>query len=108
MQTITIQGGTPQGGESLCRTCRWVHLQKGYRQSEESIICDYVYPSREVLFSVRECTSYRSSITPSPKQMEEIALIIPTEPARKAAGFAGMGFEGDASEEEKRIDDVVA
>jgi hypothetical protein len=85
-----------------------VHLQKGYRQSEESILCDYVYPSREVLFSVRECTSSRSSITPSPKQMEEIALIISTEPARKAAGFAGMGFDGEASEEDNRVNSVVA
>ena len=103
MQTITIKGGTPQEGESLCRTCRWVHLQKGYRESEESIICDYVYPSRAVLFSVRECTSYRSSITPSPKQMEEIALIIPTEPPRKRAGFTGLGFGPDASEEDERL-----
>ena len=38
------------------------------------------------------------------EQMEEIALIIPTEPGRKPAGFAGMGFVPAASED----DDLVA
>jgi hypothetical protein len=30
--------------------------------------------------------------------MEDIALIIPTEPARKRAGFAGIGFGTSAEE----------
>jgi hypothetical protein len=36
---------------------------------------------------------------PTRKQMEEIALIIPTESKRKVGGFAGMGFVTDADEE---------
>ena len=92
MRTITIKGGTPQHGESLCKTCQWVHMVRGFCESQEVIICSYVDPSREVTFAVCECNHYRSSITPSPQQMEDIALIIPTEPARKPAGFAGIGF----------------
>ena len=35
--TIKVKKGTLQEGESLCRTCRWVHMQKGFRESEEAI-----------------------------------------------------------------------
>jgi hypothetical protein len=98
MPTINIKGGTPLHGESLCKTCQWVHLIRGYRESQEVIICTYVDPSREVKFAVCECSHFRSSITPTPQQMEDIALIIPTEPARKPAGFGGMGF-GTLAEE---------
>jgi len=66
-------------------------MVRGFRESQEVIICDYVDPCREVTFAVCECNHYRSSSTPSPQQMEDIALIIPTEPARKPAGFAGVG-----------------
>ena len=71
---------------------------KGYRESEEDLICQCVYPNRTIPFAVRDCNDYRSSITPSPKQMEEIALIIPTESARKPAGFAGLGFAAEEDE----------
>ena len=78
-------------------------MLRGFRESEEVLICQFVYPNRAVPFAVRDCNDYRSSITLSPKQMEEIALIIPTEPARKPAGFAGLGFsveEEDEAEQE--------
>ena len=35
------------------------------------------YPTRAVKFAVRECTDYSRRITPTHKEMEEIALIIP-------------------------------
>lgn len=98
MPTITIKGGTPLQGESLCKACQWVHMIRGYRESQEVIICTYLDPSREVTFAVYECSHFRSSITPTPQQMEDIALIIPTQPARKPAGFAGIGF-GKKTEE---------
>jgi hypothetical protein len=71
---------------------------RGYRESQEVIICTYVDPSREVTFAVCECSHFRSSITPTPQQMEDIALIIPTQPARKPAGFVGIGFGTPAEE----------
>jgi hypothetical protein len=73
-------------------------MVRGYRESQEVIICSYVDPSREVSFAVCECNHYRSSITPTPQQMEDIALIIPTQSARKTAGFAGIGFGPTAEE----------
>jgi hypothetical protein len=81
----------PADGESLCRTCYWAHMQKGYRESEEATFCCFG-PLRCVPFKVRDCTDYLNRTLPTRKEMEEIALIIPTEPKRKVGGFAGMGF----------------
>jgi hypothetical protein len=64
-------------------------MQRGFRESEEAIFCGHAYPTRAVTFAVRECTDYSSRITPTRKEMEEIALIIPVERLRKPAGFAG-------------------
>jgi hypothetical protein len=64
-------------------------MQRGFRESEEAIFCGHAYPTRAVKFAVPECTDYRSCITPTRKEMEEIALIIPVERLRKPAGFAG-------------------
>jgi hypothetical protein len=98
MPTITVKGGTPLHGESICKTCQWVHMIRGYRESQEVIVCTYVDPNREVTFAVCECSHFRSSITPTPQQMEDIALIIPTQPARKPAGFMGIGFDAMGQE----------
>jgi len=91
----------PCDNQSLCRTCYWAHAQKGFRESEEIIFCAFG-PMRKVLFKVRDCTDYLNRTLPTRTQMEQIALIIPTEPARKRAGFAGVGF-AEALEEEDVI-----
>jgi hypothetical protein len=64
------------------------YVQRGFRESEEAIFCGHAYPTRAVKFAVRECTDYSSRITPTRKEMEEIALMIPVERLRKPAGFA--------------------
>ncbi len=100
---IFIKGGTPQHGESLCATCQWVHMVHGYRESEEVIICTYVEPNMEVRFAVRECTHFRSSVVPTPQQMESMALIIPVERTRKLAGFTPS-----KNEDEQRSETAIA
>jgi hypothetical protein len=85
--TLKIKGGTLVEGESLCRTCRWVHMQKGFRESEETVFC-YYGPLRRVPFKVAECTDYIDRTIPSRAEMERMALRIHVEPARKNAGFA--------------------
>ena len=100
-----IQIKKPADGESLCRTCYFAHAQRGYRESEEIVFCAFGYPMRRVLFKVRDCTDYMNRTLPTRKEMEDIALIIPTEPKRKLGGFAGMGFVTGCEEEE---DDLVA
>jgi len=89
----------PSDGQSLCRTCYWAHSQKGFRESEEMVFCMFG-PMRRVPFRVRDCTDYLSRVLPTRAQMERIALIIPTEPARKKAGFSGLGFAEGLEEDE--------
>src|SRR5215831_17817325 len=82
----------PVDGQALCRTCYWAHSQKGFRESEEAIFCIFG-PMRRVPFRVRDCTDYMNRSLPTRGQMEKIALIIPTEPARKRLGFSNNGSE---------------
>lgn len=93
----------PGDGQSLCRTCYWAHAQKGFRESEELIFCAFG-PLRKLPFPVRECTDYLNRTLPTRSQMEKIALIIPSEPARKPTGFSSAGFAAvaeDNSEDEQ-------
>jgi hypothetical protein len=92
----------PSDGQSLCRTCYWAHAQKGFRESEELIFCAFG-PMRKLPFPVRDCTDYLNRTLPTRNQMERIALIIPTEPARKPVGFSGTGFAVDTEEDEDVI-----
>lgn len=94
----------PGDGQSLCRTCYWGHAQKGFRESEHLIFCAFGPELRQLPFPVRDCTDYLNRTLPTRRQMEEIALLIPNQPARKRVGFDGMGFAANADDEE----DVVA
>ena len=89
--TFKIKGAIPSEGESLCRTCRWVHMQRGFRESEEAIFCNF-NALRAVPFKVAECTDFDNRTVPQQWEMEKIALLINNEPARKKAGFGGSGF----------------
>jgi hypothetical protein len=92
----------PGDNQSLCRTCYWAHAQKGFRESEEVIFCAFG-PMRKVPFKVRDCTDYMNRTVPTRAQMEKIALIIPTHPARKRTGFAGVGFSGEPDDEDVMV-----
>jgi hypothetical protein len=46
---------------------------------------------------------YMNRTLPALDQMEKIALLIPTEPARKKLGFSGVGFSNGSEE-----DDLIA
>lgn len=84
----------PADGQSLCCSCYWSHIQKGYRESEENVFCCFG-PMRRVRFKVRDCTDYFNRTLPTRQQMEKIALIIPVNARRKP-----MGFGEDIADEE--------
>jgi len=90
--TLRIRNGTLVEGESLCRSCRWVHMQRGFRESEETIFCNWG-DLRPVRFKVAECTEYSDRTMPSRHEMEEMALEIPVSVKRKAAGFVTVPRE---------------
>jgi hypothetical protein len=105
MQPITIRKATARQEESLCRSCYWAHIQRGYRESEEVIACCFG-KFRVVPFTVAECTDFSHKNVPTRVQMEEIALIIPTERKRKVGGFSGIGFATESEEEEDLVPDM--
>ena len=53
--TLKIKGGTLEEGESLCRSCRNAHIQKGFRESEETVFCSFGQ-FRAIPFKVADCT----------------------------------------------------
>ena len=73
MVTIRVKGGTPEGCESLCRTCTRGHIITGFRATEEEVFCRTFYIEREIRFPVRECTFYEDKRLASKEDMEEIA-----------------------------------
>jgi hypothetical protein len=87
MVTIKIKGGTPQGSGTLCQTCSYGHLIKGFRATEEEVFCRYFYLEREIRFPVSECTFYEDRRLASKKEMEDIAWILRTDMPRRRVGF---------------------
>jgi hypothetical protein len=90
--TLKVQGGTLVEGESLCRTCRHAHIQRGFRQNEEAVFCGYD-TMRVVRFKIAECTDYLDKTVPTRYEMDQMAYLINVEPARKRSGFvSAVGF----------------
>jgi|SRR5215470_17360785 len=96
MQTIVMKKAALQAEESLCRSCYWAHIQRGFRESEETVFCCFS-KFRPVPFKVADCTDFSNKTVPTREQMERIALIIPTKPVRKPAGFPGIGFANEGA-----------
>lgn len=92
-----------QAEQSLCRFCYWAHIQRGFRESEESVFCCFS-KFRPVPFKVADCTDFSNKTIPTREQMEEMALIIPTKTPRKPAGFPGIGFAGAKKEEQNECE----
>jgi hypothetical protein len=109
MQTIVMKKAALGEGESLCRACYWAHIQKGFRESEEAIFCCFT-KFRAVPFKVADCTDFANKNVPTREQMENIALLIPTKPARKETGFRTAGFtlEEEGGREEANEENEVS
>jgi hypothetical protein len=45
--------------QSLCASCVFAQVVRGYGSSEESVTCGYAFPPRDILFAVRECTDHK-------------------------------------------------
>lgn len=84
---IHIKGGTPLYGPSLCETCSKAHIEKGYRENEQTVFCTATYFEHRVPFLVRQCSGYREIKRQTLEQMEGIAWEIPATGRRETAGF---------------------
>ena len=50
--------------DSLCATCVWGTVRKGYRSGERETFCRFVSPNTLVPFPVRVCTDYTDRRVP--------------------------------------------
>ena len=88
MVAIKIEDGTPEGTQPLCVTCRWGHIVKGFRVSQEIIRCVWLAKSHKR--------------HPSKRDMESIAWILLTKKTGRTIGFVTAKqfheIEGDDAE----------
>lgn len=87
MVTVKVKDGTPQGSGTLCSTCRWAHIVKGYSASQMEVLCTRLYPDRRVHFPVSQCSTYDDKRIASRQDMEKIAWILLTKSSGRSIGF---------------------
>src|SRR5438132_7065742 len=87
MATIKVKDGTPQGAETLCVTCRWARIVKGFSLSQQEIHCGWLWRDRLVRFPVSQCSTYDDKRLPSKCDMEKIAWILLTKKTGRTIGF---------------------
>ncbi len=102
MVTIKVKGGTPQGSGTICTTCRWAQIVKGYSASQKVVFCSRLYPDRTLDFPVAYCSAYDDKRIASKQDMEKIAWILLTKKAGRTIGFVTAAqfrqIEGDDAE----------
>jgi len=103
MNAIKIRDGRPQLTESLCNSCYWAHIQRGFAESEEIILCAFLRPARLVPFKVSHCTDYNDKRVPSKSDMEEIAWIIRTKDVNRQVGFTKKEESREEKEHELEV-----
>ncbi|HKV81883.1 MAG TPA: hypothetical protein VJP02_27295 [Candidatus Sulfotelmatobacter sp.] len=101
--TVVIRSGKPQTTESLCNSCYWAHIQRGFAESEEVILCAFLRQSHAVTFKVSQCTDYNDKRVPSKADMEEIAWIIRTKDVNRQVGFINEAESDETSQDELEI-----
>ena len=69
MVTLRVQGGTPEGSESLCRTCSRGHIITEFRASEQEVYCRTFYIEREIRFWFASARSTKTGDCASKEDM---------------------------------------
>jgi hypothetical protein len=101
MATIYVKNGTPTEGQSKCASCVHVHMVRGYRESEEIVLCTYNWGHPlNVPFKVYECSNHHDKNRPTWRQMEDLAINVMPTSSMKHAGFRIEIDEEEDEEEE--------
>jgi hypothetical protein len=105
MVTVRVIGGTPEGCQSLCRTCARGHIITGFRATEIEVYCRTFYIEREIHFPVRECTFYEDRRLASKEDMEEIAWRLRSTMTRpnQSLGFVSAAQPQEMESEDSEI-----
>lgn len=85
MDLRKVYGGTPVGTASLCDSCVYSRLIRGYSERERIVYCDRLYDPIAIPFRVAECSDYSDKRLPHIDELEKIALTI--EVKGRGAGF---------------------
>ena len=97
--SVYVKNGASRGNSSLCESCVNGHIERGYRENEEMIICEATYFGHRVYFRVRECSNYTERKRQRLCDMEEIAWILEPRGGKRVAGFVAPGEERKDAEE---------
>lgn len=84
---VYVKNGTPLDGPSLCETCTQAFIARGYRKSDELVVCQATYPDRRVKFPVRECSRFTDKIRQTLQEMQQIAWVLAPRGSKRQAGF---------------------
>lgn len=87
MVNIKVNNGTPVSGTSLCYSCDWSLVMKGFRDSDEIVYCLRPYPDIRIPFPVRECSGYFDKNAASKEDMEKMAWILLSKRIERKVGF---------------------
>jgi hypothetical protein len=100
---VHVKNGTPLDGQSLCETCTHACINRGYRESEEVVVCQVTTPERRIRFRVRECTRYINNVSQTLYEMKKIAWVIAPKGSNRHAGFLRPG-EADQNVDEDEFE----
>jgi hypothetical protein len=87
MVTVRVKGGTPVEATSLCVSCNFGLVRKGFGAVDEEIFCRATQPATRVSFSVRECSAFSDKSVPSLYWIEKTGWVLMTKSAGRSIGF---------------------
>ena len=64
MSVIRWKSFAASRADSLCATCLWGTVRKGFRDGQAETFCRLVSPNNLVPFVIRECTDYSDRRVP--------------------------------------------
>jgi hypothetical protein len=102
---VHVRNGTPVHGPSLCETCTYAHVKRGYRVSEVLAYCVATDPAHRVPFLIRDCSAYHDKTRPSFYEMEKIALTITPRDLKRTGFVPAVEPETVVSEIELKLDE---
>jgi hypothetical protein len=97
---VKVKGGTPVYGPSLCETCERALTVKGYRENEKVVVCQEMWPQREVKFPVQECSGYMSKGRENLDELKKIAWMLQPRGPKRQAGFVAPISDDDKDDSE--------